>query len=108
MNYPSTVAVDKGKIMKTPLFALLLMAWLSYPVQASQLRITETEKAIVVEYTGEPTDTRNTEKIKDLEVFRSANKSDEEKKEIFETAKKLADESRSSKWSGKTATEKYD
>jgi hypothetical protein len=94
--------------MKTPIFALLLMAWLNPPVHAGQLIINETEAAIVVEYTGDPTDKCKTNALEDLTAFRDSSKADEDKKKSFENAKKLAEESRSRKWSGKTVAEKYD
>jgi hypothetical protein len=126
MNHPADSAVDKGKVMKILIFAMLLMAWLMLPAYAGQLLIKETETAIIVEYTGDPTDTGKTNTLEDQSAFKKlgqlaghtpavvtatnikdSSKSDEEKKKFFETAKKLAEESRSRKWSGKTAAEKY-
>jgi hypothetical protein len=94
--------------MKTPIFALLLTAWMSLPVYAGELIVRETETAIVVEYTGDPADTGKVNALEDKTSFINSSNSDENKKKSFETAKKLADESRSRKWSGKTVAEKYD
>ena len=70
----------KGKVMKTPILALLLMAWLSPPLYAGQLLIKETETAIVVEYTGDPAETGKTNTLEDQAAFRNNSKSDEEKR----------------------------
>ncbi len=112
--------------MKSGILALVLLVCFCQPLNAGQLIIRETETAIIIEYTGDAVETGKTGSLEDQPAFRKLvqlsaktpaavtatemndNAKQDEKLKVFDVARKKAEVSRSQRWSGKSAQEKYD
>jgi hypothetical protein len=113
--------------MKGSLLIPGLLVMMALPVQAGQLIVRETETAIIVEYTGDSTGKETGTPLENQPAFKKLvqmaarpaavvdgtnlkdnSKAAEEKRKSFVAAKKRAEEVKASKWSGKTASEKFD